>query len=194
MAYTRAWSTAIPGNTDPVDVASDLSKLRVDITERMDTILGSGNWDNDPIVDLVSSIPLYVHWTQFSGLSTAVTWTVTNGSIQPNSGVTLYAPVIIPRGVTVTELRVFGNGTGTITLTLEEVDATSGTPTTSVLATAARSTASYGYTSSGTISQTINSTSSTYKYYYLKAVLTNGSSVFTGAELLFTRNGLDKTI
>lgn len=48
MAFTNPWSDIIPAGSDPANTADDeLRQLRVDVHERMDTIVG--DWTADPL-------------------------------------------------------------------------------------------------------------------------------------------------
>jgi hypothetical protein len=60
MAFTNPWSNIIPAGGDPANTTDDeIRQLRVDIDERMDTIVG--DWSADPIVTL-TGIRKTVHW------------------------------------------------------------------------------------------------------------------------------------
>lgn len=60
MAFTNVWSNIIPAGSDPANTADDeIRQLRLDIDERMDSIVG--DWSADPIVGL-TTIRKTVHW------------------------------------------------------------------------------------------------------------------------------------
>jgi hypothetical protein len=206
MAYTRAWSTAIPANTDPASGApSDMSAIRVDLQERMDTLLGTGEWAKDPVGILMNDLFMMFHWSDFMALSGSVAaWTAAVASLYgANYGsantVAFYCPLILPRGVEITDIEVLGQtgASSSLTLTLEVVDATSGTPTQTTLATA---TMAAGTTqsakSSGAVSVTIDSTVTNYKFYYLKLIYVWGSSStwFQGAKVTYNRSSIAQTL
>jgi hypothetical protein len=61
MAFTNPWSNIIPAGSDPANTADDeIRQLRLDIDERMDTIVG--DWSADPIVNL-TTIRKTAHWS-----------------------------------------------------------------------------------------------------------------------------------
>lgn len=61
MAFTNPWSNIIPAGSDPANTADDeIRQLRLDIDERMDTIVA--DWSADPIVNL-TGIRKTVHWS-----------------------------------------------------------------------------------------------------------------------------------
>lgn len=207
MAYTNVWSTATPANSDPATAAADIRKLRLDIQERMDTILGSGNWAADPVPVSSNVLKEYIHWSQFVPYSGAAAWSAASGSlygVSPNAGGTyvMYAPIIIPRGVTITELEITGQtnvgSTNTFTLTLESVDATTGTVAQATLATATIPTQTPQTTkSSGAVSVAIDSTSTNYIFYYLKLAITaagSGSCWFQGVSVKYTRSNIGQSV
>jgi hypothetical protein len=206
MAYTRAWSTATPANTDPASGApSDMTAIRVDLQERMETLLGAGEWAKDPVGVLLNDLFMMYHWSDFMALSGSVAaWTAAVGSLYgANYGsantVAFYCPLILPRGVEVTEIEVLGQtGTGgSLTLTLEVVDATTGTPVQSTLATAAMvAGTTQSAKSSGAISVTIDSNVANYKFYYLKLVYVWGSTNtwFQGAKVTYNRSSIAQTL
>lgn len=50
MAYTRSWSEADPlGTVQATTIDDEIRNLKVDIRERMDTLLGAGKWAGDPV-------------------------------------------------------------------------------------------------------------------------------------------------
>ena len=51
MAYGVAWNEAAPiGATTPAaDIDTELQNLKISIRERMDNLIGSGNWANDAV-------------------------------------------------------------------------------------------------------------------------------------------------
>ncbi len=53
MAYTNAWTTVAPDNlTLANQIDDEFRKLRLDIQERENTIIGApGNWGTDPVID-----------------------------------------------------------------------------------------------------------------------------------------------
>lgn len=60
MAFSNPWSNIIPAGSDPANTADDeLRKLRLDVDERMDTLVG--DWSADPIV-VLTGIRKTAHW------------------------------------------------------------------------------------------------------------------------------------
>lgn len=60
MPFSNVWSNIIPAGSDPANTADDeLRQLRLDIDERMDTIVG--DWSADPLFS-ITSIRKTVHW------------------------------------------------------------------------------------------------------------------------------------
>lgn len=206
MAYTNVWSTSTPANLDSSSgAAADMRKIRLDIQERMETLLGVGNWSVDPVGVLSNDLFMMFHWSDFSMLSgTAGAWTAAVGTLYGASygsanTAAFYCPLILPRGVEITEIEVLGQtGAGSsLTLTLEEVDATTGTVTQTTHATA---TMAAGTTqsakSSGTVSVTIDSTLTNYKFYYLKLVYVwaAATTAFQGAKVTYNRTSIAQTL
>lgn len=206
MTYTRGWSTIIPANADAASgAASDMRNIRVDIEERMDTLLGAGEWAKDPIEVFLADQFLMYHWSDFAvltssggtwGASAGTLYGVTNGTL--NTGV-LYCPCLLPRGVTVTSIELLGQtgAGGSITATLESIDATTGTITQSTHATASMAASvTQSAVVSPTVAITIDATLTNYKFYYLKISFTAGSSNswFQGVRVNYTRGGLGQTI
>jgi len=61
MAFTNVWSNVIPAGSDPANTADDeLRQLRLDIDERMDTIVA--DWSADPLQPL-TGIRKTAHWS-----------------------------------------------------------------------------------------------------------------------------------
>ncbi len=76
MAFTNPWSNIIPAGSDPANTADDeIRQLRLDVDERMDTIVG--DWSADPLFTLLG-IRRTVHWSdgQFDPLGVS---TLTEG-------------------------------------------------------------------------------------------------------------------
>lgn len=204
MTYTNPWTTTYPAGTDPASgSAADLQRIRVDIGERMETLVGPGNWAEDPVPVLADQYPYFLHFSEFQVFTGAATWTVTAGTkygVSPgtNNTYTLYSPVLLPRGCTVVELAVHGyanTGNGPITATLESVVCSAG----SVAAPAVHATAvvaagaSQERHTSGVVAVTINNTAATYQYYYVKLIIAGSGATqcsFQGVELVYTKPNL----
>lgn len=70
MPFTNPWSNIIPAGSDPANTADDeLRQLRLDIDERMDTIVP--DWSADPLFVL-------------TGIRKTIFWT--DGTLDPGSG------------------------------------------------------------------------------------------------------------
>lgn len=56
MAYTRPWDETVPDGSivDAEFIDDEIRALKLDIRERMDTVLGSSQWDNDPVATLTA--------------------------------------------------------------------------------------------------------------------------------------------
>ncbi len=206
MSYTRPWSVLIPANSDAASgAASDMRKIRVDISERMATLLGSGEWEKDPIEVFAKDQFLMYHWSDFAvltssggtwGASAGTLYGVTNGTL--NTGV-LYCPCLLPRGVVVTSIEILGQtgAGGALVATLESIDATTGTVTQATHATATvGASVTQDSTSSATVSVTIDATLTNYVFYYIKVTTTAGSanSWFQGVRVNYTRANIGQTI
>lgn len=64
MAFTNVWSNIIPAGSDPANTADDeIRQLRLDVDERMDTLVG--DWSADPIV-VLTAIRKTKHWSDGS--------------------------------------------------------------------------------------------------------------------------------
>lgn len=204
MAYTNPWTTAQPVDTDAVSGADDeIRKLRLDIQERMDDIMGvPGGWATDPITQ-TQTRKQHIHWSDFSSTQGGSTLAVAGDfCINSASAVTMYAPVLLPRGVTVTMMEIQGKSTGTtaaLTCTLEKVDATTGTPTRTTLATitlpAGSPVANYQIT--GSVGIVIDNTPANFIYYYLKVTWPadgTGLAGFIGVNLVYTSPNLNRAV
>lgn len=199
MAYTNVWSILTPANSDASSgAAADMRKIRLDIYERLLTL--GIDLEDDPLLLFDGNYYEFIPWSAFQVFSGANTWTAAVGS---NYGATpggantytLYAPVLLPRGATVTELAFTGQtaASSTITLTLESVDAT-GAVAQATLATAVQTAGiSQRETTTGAISVAIDSTPANYIYYYLKLVMVAGGASttwFQGARITYTKASL----
>lgn len=109
MAYTRAWTTTVPADTDQASTLGAVSRnLRVDIGERMDTLLNS-HWSDDPVggfpVTVVLNLPAS------AGRESGAGWTSNIGSgtqMIPTGLVTAAVKLIhinVPVGCTLTKIR-----------------------------------------------------------------------------------------
>lgn len=207
MAYTNTWSTTTPANTDSsAGAAADMRKIRLDIQERMETLLGVGNWSTDPIVVFAANNFLMYHWSDFVILSTsAVTYSALAGSlygVTPNSAanVTLYCPMVLPRGVTITTIEIIGQtaSTSTLTLTLESIDATTGTVTQTTHATATMAGATtQSAKASSVVAVTVDAVVTNYQFYYLKLVMyahASSGAWFQGVRVNYTRSDISQTL
>lgn len=207
MAYTNVWSTATPANSDPATAAADIRKLRLDIQERMETLVGAGNWGTDPVPLSTNNMGQYLPWQQFQPYSGAASWSAVGGSlygVSPNAGgtYTFYCPIVIPRGVTITELEITGQtnvgSTNSLTATLESIDATTGTVAQTTLATATIPTQTPQTTkSSGVVSVAIDSTATNYIFYYVKLVMVanaSGTCWFQGVRVKYTRTNIGQSV
>lgn len=207
MAYTNVWSTTSPANGDPASgAAADIRKVRVDLYERM---LSLGiDLSNDPIIVLDGDNYLYVHWSQFQVIAGASLWTVNIGvnhyGVSPDTGAasyTMLAPLMLPRGVEITEIVVFGKTatSGTITINLKRLDMTSGSAVPSTLATVAIAADQNQKTeTTGAISVTLDSTGATNLYfYYVECILVEngtGDTQFQGVKIKYERDNLLQVI
>lgn len=209
MAYTNIWSVLTPANLDSsAGAAADMRKIRLDIQERMETLLGTGNWATDPVTVLGSSdLYLMYHWSDFNILSATggVTWAAVVGTqygIAPSSTTTgtMYCPMVIPRGVTITSIEILGGtgATSTLTLTLEDIDATTGTIALTTHATASMlAGTTQSSKASATVSVQVDTTLTNYRHYYLKLVLVASSANtawFQGARVNYTRANISQTL
>lgn len=210
MTYTNTWSVATPANSDSAsNSAADMRKIRVDVEERFETLIGSGGMDTDPITVLSTSYKQYIHWSEFNPYSTsgATALTAASGSkygltSSNNVNLVFYAPVNLPRGVTITELILHGYVTATTTIaaTLESIDATTSTVTQSTLATASIAVlpASQGQYSSGTVSVTLDTTAANYIFYYIKLAVTSSGTTnnmgIQGIEIVYTKDKLARSL
>lgn len=200
MAYTNVWSVLTPANTDPASgAASDMRKIRLDVQERMETLLGTGKWADDPITAYVKDVPWFIHWSRFVALAgTTPTSVNSQFGLAVGGTTTFYAPVSLPRGITISEMSLFGStGPGSQVLTLESIDATTGTVTQATLATVTMgaSLSQHKETVSG-LSVAIDDDITNFIYYYLKLVSTFSSSAngFQGALLKFSRANIGQTV
>jgi len=203
MAYTNAWNEALPGDNDPATAAADMRKIRLDVRERMETLLGPGNWITDPVSFATALQVMYIPHHAFqlysnSGSSTLTVGTAGIAHSAVGGSVTYYAPLYIPRGVSVSQLSVIGTttaGGSTITATLEELDATTGTVALNVRGTATMPTGTAQGVVSASITHTIDSTATNYKLYYFKVVVNTATgATFTGLSLTYTKANLTQAI
>jgi hypothetical protein len=173
----------------------------------METLLGAGNFDTDPITVLADEYFYRIHWSEFTVQGGGTSWGVASGSgygvySNSTSSATLYAPVLLPRGVTITGMKLFGaNGAsaGAITATLESIDCTTTTvaQTTHGTATIPISTSQNSF-DAGTLAVTVDDTPGNYVFYYVKIVMTgpagSTASRFQGVELAYTRPNLGASV
>lgn len=202
MAYTNVWNTTNPVGSDPASNADDdIRKLRLDIQERMDTVLGTGNWTVDPVVSWTGANTLFLSWGAFSIITGGATWTNAAGS---NYGLTtatpgtyqLYAHVPVPRGVVITGISVVGrtSASATIVGTLESVDATTSVPVQATLATVTLPVGTdQTVIDSSVLAVTVNSTSTNYLFYYLHIAMGAGT-YFHGVRITYTRSSIVQAI
>lgn len=119
MAYTRAWTTTTPADTDQASTLGAVTRnLRTDIQERMNDLLG-GTWATDPVmpVNTVLYIPpnvgagaategtpgTYTPWIKdFSAAGDSFSLHAPSGFVKNPWNV----PVVLPVGVTLTKVRV----------------------------------------------------------------------------------------
>jgi hypothetical protein len=115
MAFSNAWSNVIPAGSDPANTADDeLRQLRLDIDERMDTIVG--DWSADPIVAL-TDIRRTVIWSDGNMDtvdSTSVGYKLTGLGLHPAqapAGINWEIPLDLPVGaiLRLVDFRVFKN-------------------------------------------------------------------------------------
>lgn len=206
MTYTNPWSDSYPANTDPAsNSASDLRRIRVDMNERMETLLGPGNFESDPVVVLADSYKHFMHWSEFLVFSGASAWSAsapTKYGISPstNTSYTLYAPVRLPRGAVVTELAIVGytnTSYGPITATLESIACTASVSQTTHATAVVPASTSQGRFSSGVVAVTIDNTASNYTYYYIKVVMASTGATqlaMQGVELVYTKPNLSHSL
>lgn len=121
MAYTNTWSNLSPtGSTPAKQIDDEFRKLRVDIQERMETFIT--DWETDPVVlkpesgGPVEGKSIHVPGWAFVS-DNDITRISTGILIDVDSD--LYAPVILPIGVTVRSFQAMvipGNGIMTVRL------------------------------------------------------------------------------
>ena len=130
MAYTNPWSDVIPAGTAQASTIDDqIRRLRLDVRERMDTVLAVGKkWTDDPIaIDTTSLGAVTGRKIFIPGLACQhvndendTNWNRDNGYFLMNEALTgtiSVCPVQLPVGVTVTRVRaLIANNIGTLTV------------------------------------------------------------------------------
>lgn len=109
MAYSRAWSNVTPSGSALANTVDDeIRNLRVDIQERLDTILGAGKWATDPIADLTSKVLYIPGWAGMKGADTGVGFVDnTYGlSLTNNGNAIWFIPIVLPQGCTITGIQI----------------------------------------------------------------------------------------
>jgi hypothetical protein len=108
MAYTNGWSEITPAGTDQASTMDDsVRRLRLDMRQRMETLIGVGAWNTDPVGTLAGNV-FYIPATH-SFLRDNVAWTVNNSSISANAASTtiaVYTPIVLPFNAIITKVRV----------------------------------------------------------------------------------------
>lgn len=111
MAYTRSWSGTTPQDTDQASTLGAVTRnLRLDIHERMDTLLDS-HWTDDPVggfpITKVRFIPPQ------AGYASQGVWLLEADNqgvwVEPpatGSFTTFAVPVMVPIGCTLTKVRI----------------------------------------------------------------------------------------
>lgn len=57
MPYTNGWTINVPLGSDQANTADDqIRRFRLDVQERMNTLLGGTNWANDPVLTMTGNI------------------------------------------------------------------------------------------------------------------------------------------
>lgn len=129
MTYSRVWNDTQPiTDSDADQIAIDINDLRGDIHERMADVLGAdGDWGtDDPVIpysmsDLkadmatqqgntgsVANVERSIPWYNGLIISTAGTVAQSQQSMDmtgASAAITIYIPVVIPVGVTITQAR-----------------------------------------------------------------------------------------
>lgn len=214
MSYTRFWSSNTPSKNRPANqTAAALRELRVDVEERMTTVLtGLGSWTTDPVVAASASKYMLLHWSAFkpfliyganagasagnydaAGLSTQF-----GGRILGSGTLTIAAPILIPRPSTLVDVSIFGHTAAntSIAATVYEVDARTTSPTRTSLAT--RTVAASTGQNKFSVSSGANINKALINdllYYWIEITLSNtnaGSAAFgfQGALIQYTRSPL----
>src|SRR6267143_2273172 len=117
MPFTHGWSDTIP--TDPSaanTLGAEIRNLRLDIHERMSAALIT-DWTTDPLVVLpaikgnLDAKSFWIHHSAFK--ASGAVGVVTADSVTAGAGLpTFWAPVIVPLGVTITNVDALLDRTG----------------------------------------------------------------------------------
>lgn len=109
MSYTNVWSDTIPPGSTAAKLIDDfMRQVRLDIHERMNTLVG--DWTADPIKLLpanggaVTGKNIFIHHSAFQNDSSNHDWTRVDVSLSSSviGTVKFWAPVILPIGATIT--------------------------------------------------------------------------------------------
>lgn len=205
MAYTRPWSVSIPAGTDSLaGAATDIRNLKQDFEERFEAVFGVGSLDADPIAVTSQDYSSFIHWSQFQtiiGVASMTTGSVYQWGVTSNNttALTMYAPIKVPRGVTIKDLAILGqtHTSGSIIATLESVNTTSGVVQAVLATTTMGNNTPQSRVSGGAISVALSAVATDYIYYYIKLLVNPGAANLTwfqGVELVYTKPNLGVSI
>lgn len=214
MSYTRPWSSNTPSKNRPANqTATAIRELRLDVEERMNTVLtGLGSWTSDPTVAASASKYMLLHWSAFkptlmygsnagasaSNFDSAGLSTQFGVRILGSGSLVINAPIILPRPCTLVDVSIFGHTAAntSIAATVYEVDVRTTSPTRTSLATrtvaASTGQAKFSVSSGANINKSLIDDR---LHYWIEIVLTNtnaGSAAFgfQGALIQYTRSPL----
>lgn len=181
MPYTSIWRNTIPSRSDK-DAAVHIRRVRQDIQDRFNGMLGGSGWETDPIS---GQKYIYFHMSAFeiayvaSGGLAITDFNVSSGGLrQSNTGThTVRCPLRLPRGATIDDivLTCSTGTTGTIPWAIRRLEANAATETTIDSGTVASNT-SLGNVTLSTTDGAIDDTASNMYYYYVNMQLANGGS------------------
>lgn len=204
MTYTRRWTKVVSPNRPKNQMDDAERELRVDVGERMQDLLGGvADWTADPVDDKLTGFSMFLHWSRFKRFATYVFGTVTSIDTLYNHGfrvttggsITLAGQVRLPKGAVLVDVYVHCVTVvnTTIATTVYAVDASTGTPTRTSLATRSltgvNAQGRYSVSSGAGINATIGSDDN---FVEVEVTVTNSSGGaanfgFHGIEVTYTR-------
>jgi len=179
-------------------------EIKVDFGERMQDLLGGvADWTADPVDDKLNPFSMFLHWSRFKRFATYIFGTVTsidtlyNHGIRTTTGgsIVLFGQVRLPKGAVLVDayLHCVTVVNTTISAVVYAVDASTGTPTRTSLATrsltGANAQGRYSISSGANINSTVGSDDA---FIEIEVTVTNSTGAaanfaFQGIEVTYTR-------
>jgi len=130
MAFSNVWSNVIPAGSDPANTADDeIRQLRLDIDERMDTVVG--DWSADPLF-VLTDIRKSVHWSDGVVGINDTGWDVTGLGLHPSASPSnfnwnIHIPLPVGAILNLVDFRIFlNNASSTFIVGVNELNDTPG--------------------------------------------------------------------